>query len=90
MTKDDDHTGCGISPLATGKKDPFYEACRWHDEAYTNESWHEKNLKRREVDKQFYRQMLEIAGGNLLLRAKAWIYYSLARTFGARFWEGKK
>lgn len=90
MTKDDKHEGCGISPLATGKDDPFFAACSWHDSAYSHHSWHEQHLRRKEVDRQFYLQMLEIAGGNIFLRARAWIYYRLARTFGARFWEGKR
>jgi hypothetical protein len=90
MPKDDEHTGCGISPLATGKKDPFYEACRFHDLAYLHNSWHQLHLRRKEVDKYFLNMMLLIADGNPLLIARAHIYYRLARIFGTRFWEGRK
>lgn len=90
MGKDTEGEGCGIFPFITGKNDPFYDACAFHDSAYTQHSWHEQHLRRKEVDRQFYLQMLEIAGGNIFLRARAWIYYRLARTFGARFWEGKR
>lgn len=89
MTKDDKHEGCGISPLATGKEDPFFEACRWHDKMYLANSWHQKNLERKVADRYFLRMMLEVAGDSKLLRFKAHLYYRLARIFGARFWEGK-
>lgn len=89
MLKDDKHEGCGISPLATGKRDPFFDACRWHDDAYVRNSWHQYNLKRKETDLYFLKQMLSIAGDNPFLRARAYLYYRLARIFGRRFWEGK-
>lgn len=84
---EDDYDGCGVRPLATGTDDPFYPACQWHDAAYTNLSWAERNVERKIVDLQFYRQMLQIAGTNTWLRWKAWLYYRIARLFGARFWE---
>ncbi len=87
--KDDDYTGCGISPLATGKKDPFHEACAWHDKTYTENSWHQTSLGRKVIDKLFLVQMLLIAGDSWGLKLRANIYYRLARIFGARLWEGK-
>lgn len=87
MTEADDYDGCGVTPLSTGKKDPFYTACQWHDRAYSNLSWAERNLARKATDLHFYRQMLLIAGDNIGLRFRAWIYYRLARLFGSRFWE---
>lgn len=90
MPKDDKHTGCGISPVATGKKDPFFDACRVHDIMYLENSWHQANLKRKEADKYFLRMMLTIAGDSILLRLRAHLYYRLARVFGARFWEKEK
>lgn len=87
---DDPYEGCGITPFTTGPNDVFASACSWHDKTYLNQSWHEKNLERRIVDLQFYHQMLLISGDNLILRAKAWAYYRIARLFGARFWEGEK
>ncbi len=90
MVKDDNHTGCGISPLATGKKDPFFEACRWHDQTYTEGSYAQNKLSREVIDRLFLAQMLIIAEDNFLLKLKAHLYYRLARLFGARFWEGKE
>jgi len=90
MPKDDNHTGCGISPIATGKKDPFFEACRWHDQTYLDKSYAQNNLSREIIDKLFLAQMLIIAGDNFWLKLKARLYYRLARIFGSRFWEGKE
>lgn len=88
MSKDTEGTGCGIKPFMTDKNDPFYDACSWHDQTYTQNSWQQLNFRRKIIDQIFYKQMLEIAGSNPLLKAKAWLYYKLARIFGARFWEG--
>lgn len=87
---DTEGEGCGIKPFMTKKTDPFYTACAWHDSAYLENSWHELNIKRALVDKTFYEQMLQIAGENKFLKLKAWLYYRLARLFGARFWDGSK
>lgn len=78
---------CGIGIASTEKDDPFVTACHWHDHAYTERSWHETNLTRKDVDKQFLLQMLTIAGDNRILKARAYLYYSLARLFGSTFWE---
>jgi hypothetical protein len=90
MTKDDEHTGCGISPLATGEQDPFFKACAWHDNAYLKGSLHQDKYSRAKIDEQFLQQMLEIAGDSWILRLRAHIYYTLARALGGQFWEGKK
>lgn len=87
---DDDYEGCGISPVATGKEDPFFDACAWHDKAYLDQSWAQRNKDRAEIDARFLDQMLLIAKGNWALIARAYLYYSLARAFGSRFWEGKR
>lgn len=78
---------CGIGLTSTGAEDPFIAACSWHDKAYTERSWHEKNLTRKQVDQAFLAQMLTIAGDSPVLKAKAYLYYSLARLFGSTFWE---
>lgn len=89
MVADDTYEGCGISPLATGKKDPFFAACAWHDAAYLKNSIHQKKYPRSMIDRQFLNQMLYIADGDSLLIARAYLYYFLAKIFGPRFWEGK-
>lgn len=90
MSEADDYEGCGIRPFATGRKDPFFDACSWHDSAYTKLSFQQRELSRKITDLQFYHQMLVIAGDSWKLQARAWIFYRLARLFGARFWEGQK
>jgi hypothetical protein len=80
--------GCGIYPLII--KDPeFEEACVWHDKAYSTNSFAEHNLSRLRTDQHFRDMMLYRAGASLVLQAKAWLYYSMARAFGAKWWEGK-
>jgi len=90
MSEADEYDGCGIRPFATGRKDPFYLACQWHDKAYTLGSWAESNVSRKITDLQFYRQMLVIAGDDWLLQLRAWVFYRLARAFGPKYWEGNK
>lgn len=84
----DDFDGCGIRPFATGKDDPFYAACQWHDKAYTTGSWAENSISRHQADLQFYQQMKFIAGDNWRLQLRAWAFYKLARLFGHAYWEG--
>ena len=80
--------GCGIYPLII--KDPeFHEACVWHDNAYMTNSFAEHNLSRARTDRHFLDMMLYRAQGSLVLKAKAYFYYTMARTFGAKWWEGK-
>lgn len=80
---------CGYWFLNTGTKEELLAACGWHDKAYTEESWAQKNLSRKEVDLWFYNQMLIIAGDNTLRRIKAKAFYLVARLFGGLLWEGK-
>ena len=85
---EDKYDGCGISNLiSTGPKDPFYNACQWHDEAYSKGSFHEQNFSRKQMDLVFLAQMKLIAGKNLLLKTKAFLYYGIARLFGGTYWE---
>ena len=80
--------GCGIYPvLLTNTR--FVAACEWHDNAYTEKSWAEANLTRKQVDKWFLDQMLTIAGGNWWHRARARLFYGIARLAGNLWWEGK-
>jgi len=85
----DDNVACGYWFLNTGKDDSMIDACAWHDEAYTEGTWKNKNLTRKETDQWFLNQMLQIAGGDKVKIAKAYTFYALTRTFGWMFWEGK-
>lgn len=86
---DDKAEGCGISKIwLTREDDPFRPACNWHDSAYLEGSEASKHLSRKETDRRFLIQMLDIAKSDAKLRLKAIIYYGLVRLFGGRFWEG--
>ncbi len=81
--------GCGIWPLLL-EKTRFYPACSWHDVAYTTDSWAQKNLTRKQVDDWFLKQNLLIAGDNKYHRARAYLFYGIARAVGALWWEGSR
>ncbi len=80
--------GCGIWPLLL-KNTRFYPACVWHDHAYTEDSWAQNNYGRLNTDRWFLKQSLEIAGGSIYHKARAYLFFGLARVFGKIFWEGK-
>lgn len=90
MLKHDPNDVCGYWFLSTGTKEALLSACRWHDTAYTEGSFHQSNLSRKEVDLWFYNQMLLVAGDNKLRQLKAKAFYVVARAFGWALWEGKK
>lgn len=85
----DPHTGCGIYPIIL-KDTKFYAACEFHDKAYLEQSWHQQNKSRKEIDDWFYQQMKFLAGNNVLDRLRAKVFYSIARVFGGLWWEGEK
>lgn len=81
---------CGYWFLSTGTKEALIDACRWHDTAYTEGSFHQQRLTRKEVDQWFYQQMLLVAGDDWTRRMRAHAFYGVARVFGFLFWEGEK
>lgn len=81
--------GCGVWPILL-KGGKFEEACKWHDKAHLEQSWHQLNLSRYEIDRVFLLQMLTIAGKRKLRRLQAYVFYGLARVFGGWFWEGRR
>lgn len=89
MGRDTKGEGCGIWPFLL-EGGYFDDACRWHDAAYLDGSFHQRNMGRAEVDLWFYKQMREIAGRNVIRRLQAAVYFSLAKLFGGRYWEGKR
>lgn len=83
---EDSYDGCGISKIwATDENDPFYYSCKLHDRLYTGTKY-AKVTTRKFADQTFLRDMLHIAGNNLGLKAKAYIYYAIARSFGWAYW----
>lgn len=81
-------TGCGIWPLIL-KGTRFDAACEWHDNAYTEGSFHEKNLSRRDVDAWFLMHLKILAGNSTTQQLRARLFYGLARLLGGLWWEGK-
>lgn len=81
---------CGYWFISTGTNEQMLDSCVWHDKAYTEGSWAQANLSRKEVDQWFYQQMLLIAGDNTLRRLKAKAFYVVARGLGWLLWEGKR
>lgn len=57
-TKEPDR--CGVGPLSTDERDPYHDACAWHDKATLKRSWHALHMKVRKVNSVFKRQMREI------------------------------
>ena len=83
----DERDICGAGIASTGDDDPFVPACSWHDLQYRRKENKKTQLSRREVDNHFLKQMLEIANGSWRLKAKAYLYYSVARLFGGPLWK---
>lgn len=79
--------GCGISWLwLTSKDDPFYTACKWHDDMYDYHK-HRKTMKTsKKIDDLFLKEMLRMSKGKLTLKLKAYLFYSLARLWGYFRW----
>lgn len=78
--------GCGVFPfIFHGWMDP---ACRWHDAAYTEGSWQQQNMTRKEVDDHFLLQCLELAGDCELKQKQAYVCYEVVRCLGWLWWEG--
>jgi len=87
---DEDFEGCGISSIiATHEDDPFYQACRRHDNRYLFSGEKRDPVKRREVDRDFFNDMIRIAEArkSRYLKVKAYVYYGVARAFGGWFWD---
>lgn len=81
--------GCGAGRFLF--KDPeFHEVCEWHDKAHLHDSWHAKNMSRKETDQYFLNLMLKRAGSSLVLKAKAHLYYAIVRLVGWKYWEGER
>lgn len=81
---------CGAAGIETSKKDPFLQPCAVHDARFV-ESNTNPNMTRKEVDKEFLNNMLDVARvqNKWWLVPKAYIYYGLARAFGGLFFGPK-
>lgn len=84
---DESGVGCGVWPVLL-KDTRFYPACEFHDRATMDNSWHESNLKRRDVDRLLLEHMLAIAGDSAWHRFRARIFYGVARAYALLTKEG--
>ena len=80
-------TGCGIWPFLL-KNSKFYAACEWHDGAYSERSWAERNMNRAAVDASFLEQMGQLST-NWFDKIQAYAFYGAARLLGRFWWEGR-
>lgn len=79
---------CGIWPVQIGGWPKT--ACNWHDSAYTEESWAQHNLSRKEVDAHFLQQLLQLSGSNVFKRVTSYGLWGFARLLGNKWWEGDR
>ena len=85
---DDKEPGCGYGLFKTGEDDPLLRACDVHDARYGQ---HEvgkefEPYSQARADREFLNNSLRLAGGSKILKARAYIYYGLIRTFGWLVW----
>lgn len=81
---------CGAAGIETSKKDPFYAPCAVHDARFV-ESDTNLTMTRKEADKEFLNNMLDVARitGKWYLVPKAYLYYGIARALGGLFFGPK-
>lgn len=83
----DSDSVCGIFPFTTGLDDVFRNACGIHDHFYTNRAQYENwGFDRKWMDDMFYGHMLQTAGNDPMLKARAREYYLFARSVGWIFY----
>lgn len=82
----DDIDRCGIFPFSNDS-DEYKSLCAWHDQMYLLKESGQQPLSRKEVDKRFLTAMLIYAGDSLALKARAYLYYGIARLAGGPFWK---
>lgn len=68
---------------------PLTQAATFHDAAYSNLEY-QKTHTRSEVDREFLRQSLMLAGDSMKLRAEAYAMYATVRAVGGWWWECKE
>lgn len=84
--EDNGPPGCGWGPFKTGKDDPLYDACVWHDNAFDPNSWVYKNVPRERIDLQFKLQMKEIAGQSFWKNLRRRVYSGILDVVEPLFW----
>lgn len=88
---DNSGVGCGAYVWPFLLKDTrFYPACEWHDRATMDGSAQQEMFSRWVVDRTFLHHLLQIAGPSWWHRARAYLFYGIARALGGFFWEGKQ
>jgi len=75
---------CGVGVFSLGKNSPLNRLCKKHDYMYQSPVY-QYYYTREEADKALMNDF-RLANRPLIGR----IFYSLARLFGAKYWENKK
>ena len=92
---DDKENKCGwkwLTLFKDPKKDPYIDACTWHDNATSKGSWAEKNIPLDKVQKTFERQLDELDknAGRPINGLLSRFYKFVTRKVSFLFWDGKK
>ena len=78
---------CGVPGFHTTKDDPFYECCKMHDKLYEIVK---PGMSTLEIDYDLLNCCLHVAKTDPFLKARARVYFRLARRYGKmREWLGK-
>lgn len=86
LLPNDDAVGCGISYIGLFEaSSAFQAACAMHDLEFEKNEAGTQPKTRAQVDREFLDNMLAVAP-TFRLRARAYVYFGLARTFGGLFW----
>lgn len=85
----DEKVRLGVGFLSLPESHPLTLAARFHDFAYSS-LLYMRSHARSEVDREFLRQCLELAGNDRVLRAEAYALYATVRTVGWYWWDVKE
>lgn len=76
----------GVGWLSLPMDHPLTRAAIAHDAAFSNPEY-QRNHTRSEVDREFLRQALELAGDDFTLRTQAYAFFGIVRLCGHGWWE---
>lgn len=82
---DDAVTRCGVGMISLPVSSELTDACRTHDNAYSNPAY-QKTHTRKEADDKLYFDLLVLGAP----RPVAWAMWRCARLFGKRWWNNPK
>lgn len=78
--------GVGIAWLWFIADHPFHVPAVWHDQQYVLQEHGQQSFTRKQVDRIFYVECLNIAGDDWKLKAQAKLFYGIVRALGWCWW----